>query len=397
MAGEMARAGGRWFRRLIAIALVLAIGAFLAWRFVRPLNIFVISPAFERPIAVGELPVGLASLRAEACGECHQAEYDEWRSSMHSRAWTDPYFQVDWRFEGSEQICRNCHTPLEDQQEHRVLGFRDTEKWDPILEPNPRFDQALQQEGVTCSACHLREGAILGPYGDSAAPHAVRRIEPNQVCVRCHVVSGKRWDTFYRVPPCGTVAEIESAGIAVPDCVGCHMPEIARPLVANGPVRNARRHLWRGGHDRDTVRSALAATLREERTTYGTRRYALTLVNAGTTHYLPTGTPDRHLTVSLRVLDAAGAVLDEQEHTLRRTVMWRPFIVDLWDTRLPFATPRSYSIEFPAADRRPASVEVVVRYHLLDEARRRRIGYRNVEPIAYEIFRERRLIILDRQ
>lgn len=396
MAAEVPRATGRRFRRLITIALVLAIGAILAWRFLRPLNIFVISPAFERPISVGTLPAGVSSQRAQACGECHRTEYAEWRTSMHSRAWTDPYFQVDWRFEGSEQICRNCHTPLEDQQERRVLGFRDAEKWDPILAPNPRFDQALQHEGVTCSACHLREGTVLGPYGDTAAPHPVRRIEPNEVCVRCHVVSGKRWDTFYRVPPCGTVAEIEAAGVAVPDCVGCHMPAIERPLVAGGPVRSARRHLWRGGHDRETVRRALSASLREERTQYGARRYALTLVNTGTLHHLPTGTPDRHLTVDFRVTDAAGAVLEAYEHRLRRVVLWRPFIVDLWDTRLPYATPRSYAIEFPAADRRAASVEVVVRYHLLDEARRRRIGYRNTEPIAYEIFRERRVVGHDR-
>jgi len=34
-------------------------------------------------------------------------------------------------------------------------------------------------------------------------------------------------------------------------------------------------------------------------------------------------------------------------------------------------------------------VEAVVRYHLLDETRRRRIGYENQEPIAYEVFRQR--------
>jgi hypothetical protein len=33
-------------------------------------------------------------------------------------------------------------------------------------------------------------------------------------------------------------------------------------------------------------------------------------------------------------------------------------------------------------------VEAEVRYHLLDEKRRRRIGYRNREPISYEVFRQ---------
>ena len=70
--------------------------------------------------------------------------------------------------------------------------------------------------------------------------------------------------------------------------------------------------------------------------------------------------------------------------------MWRPFIVDLWDTRLPRGQPRSYRIEFPSASKpAPVAVEAVVRYHLLDEKRRARIGYQNTEPIAYEVFRSR--------
>lgn len=62
---------------------------------------------------------------------------------MHAQAWTDPYYQVDYRFDGSQQICLNCHIPLENQQENRVIGFRDSEKFDPILEPNPDFDVEL--------------------------------------------------------------------------------------------------------------------------------------------------------------------------------------------------------------------------------------------------------------
>jgi hypothetical protein len=79
--------------------------------------------------------------------------------------------------------------------------------------------------------------------------------------------------------------------------------------------------------------------------------------------------------------------LKEQFHVLKRTILWRPFIIDLWDTRLPYGEPRSYRLEF-ASDITSASVEAEVRYHLLDEKRRRRIGYRNREPISYEVFRQ---------
>ena len=81
-------------------------------------------------------------------------------------------------------------------------------------------------------------------------------------------------------------------------------------------------------------------------------------------------------------------MLKEESHLLKRTVMWRPFIIDLWDTRLPRGEKRNYNLAFSDPEQAFA-VEAVVRYHLLDERRRRRIGYQNKEPIAYEIFRQR--------
>ncbi len=169
------------------------------------------------------------------------------------------------------------------------------------------------------------------------------------------------------------------------------MPAIRRPLVALGPVRPARRHLWRGGHDPSMVGGALRAALTAEPPADGQRRFTFTLVNAGAAHYLPTGTPDRHLTVRLRARDREGRVLAESSHTLKRTVIWRPFIIDLWDTRLPRWRPRRFTLAVP--EKAPVvRVEAVVRYHLLDERRRRRIGYRNTAPVVWEVLR-RELVV----
>ena len=406
-------------RRMILL-LVLLLVIFLAWRLLRPLNIFVVTEAFERPEDTTVIPQPLATLRAEECATCHREFHDEWRTTIHSQAWTDPYFQADWKFDGSQQICRNCHTPLDRQQPNLILGFHDKDKWDPIMEPNPDFDPGLQHEGVTCAACHVRNGRIVGVLGIRDVPHPVQQLDdPNEVCVRCHVVEGERWDTFFRFPPCGTVAEIRSSAggtpetavpgptepdhpqggtgeISLPDtaslgCVQCHMPLVERPLVEGGPVRPVRQHLWRGGHDRDMVKSALAVQFEEVMDeSRDARRFVLTLTNTGAAHYLPTGTPDRHLTVDLRLLDSEGNILKEQRHPLRRTVIWRPFIIDLWDTRLPRWQSRSYELSVAAhAVEEAAAVEGVVRYHLLDERRRKRIGYENTTPIAYEVFRQR--------
>lgn len=390
-------------RRLVLIALGVVAVAFLGWRFVRPMNIFVVSSAFERPIDTAAAPAALGKLRADECGVCHPAELAEWKTSIHSRAWTEAYFQVDFRFDGNQQICKNCHIPLDRQQEHRVLGFRDADKWEPILAPNPAFDPVLQHEGVTCAACHLREGKILGSSrARGESPHAVEALaDPNEICVGCHVVQGERWDTFYRIPPCGTTAEIaagkgewkgRSGEYAVPKvgelgCVQCHMPLVERPIAEGGTPRPARQHLWRGGHDPATVRSALAASFSEPAASGNERSVEFTLTNVGADHFLPTGTPDRHLTVRLRALDAQDRVLREQSHVLERTIMWRPFIADLWDTRLPRGEARRYRLELPPGTE---TVTAQVRYHLLGEPRRRRIGYEPVEPISYIVHEEMR-------
>lgn len=157
---------------------ILSAALFLGWRFVRPMNIFSVTKNFERPISTAKIPEPLETLSAKECAGCHREIYDEWSTTIHSKAWTDPYFRADFKFDGSPQICLNCHTPLDRQQENLVLGFRDDEKWDPILAPNPDFDHDLQQEGVTCAACHVKEGAILGPSGgDGAPPTRSRRWE----------------------------------------------------------------------------------------------------------------------------------------------------------------------------------------------------------------------------
>ncbi len=369
---------------LIILALI---AAFFLWRLLRPLNIFVVDERFERPMQV-ETPRGIASLSAKDCGTCHREIYREWANSMHARAWTEPYFQVDFKYDGSLQICLNCHTPLVNQQKDLVLGFRDRDKFDPILKPNPEYDASLRDEGVTCVVCHIRNGRIVGPFPTDKAPHPVEHdpemsqgIKP---CLKCHVVSGKRWDTFYTIPPCGTVAEIE-AGKQTIDCIFCHMPAAVRPAAEGMPSRKGRQHLFHGGHEPERVKESLRVDHKLE-----ADELVVTLTNVGAAHYLPTGTPDRHLTLELKFLGQREEVLKEKVHTMKRYILWRPFIVDLRDTRLPYSQPREFRLPLiKRGTSTPAAIDVTVRYHLLDEARRKKIDYNNIEPIAYPIYHER--------
>jgi hypothetical protein len=394
-------------KKTIIIIMIIALVVFIVWRLIRPMNIFIVDNRFAWPIDTSQAAVVLGNLSAKECASCHQEFYDEWQTTIHSKAWTEPYFQTDWKFDGSQHSCRLCHTPLDRQQPEKVLAYRDTDKWDPIVEVNPDFDSKLQHEGVTCAACHYRDGKIVGVLGNTNAPHPIKKIDdPNQICVRCHIVEGDRWDTFWRFPPCGTVAEIKQTRKKLLDgkiktkgktgehlvsdssslgCVECHMPLLKRPLVEGGEVRETRQHLWRGGHDPAMVKKALAIKFTESN---NKQMFTLTIENTGAAHYVPTGTPDRHLTVELRVLDRQNNVLNEDINFIKRTVMWRPFIVDLKDTRLARGQPRSYNIELAKLDT-AVSVEAVVRYHLLDEKRRKRIGYENKTPIAYKVFRQK--------
>ena len=382
---------GRATRKKIIWSIICLTGiAFLTWRMIRPLNIFVISDDFARPMNITGPPEGIASLRAASCGGCHPRIYREWATSMHAKAWTDPYYQVDLIFDGNQQICLNCHIPLRNQQEHLVLGFTDRERFKPILQINPDFDPELQQEGVTCVVCHLRDGVIIGPYPDADAPHpsrfAPRMLDGLSPCQKCHVVSGSRWDTFFRIPPCGTVSEIRKGESTTIDCTGCHMKKINRPAADGGKKRQGSRHLWRGGHDRQTVQKALqvelAIIIKDEN-----RQASLTLTNTGADHFLPTGIPDRHLTILFSLTEPSGMVIKEKKYTLKRTIMWRPFIIDLWDTRLKKNRPEKFTCSWKQKDAPAGStLTVTIRYHLLDEKRRKRIGYRNTTPISYPVF-----------
>jgi hypothetical protein len=377
---------------LFSIAVIFFV-VFLVWLFIRPMNIFVVDEKFERPVPVN-IPEGLNSISAKDCKECHEEIYREWSESMHAKAWLDPYYQVDYIYDGSQQICLNCHIPLENQQENLVLGFKDKERFKPILKPNPNFDPVLRDEGVTCAVCHVKEGKIVGPFKIDDAPHPViadpEMASGIKFCEKCHVVSGKRWNTFYRIPPCGTVAEINEKNEEL-DCVGCHMPEVIRPLVKGLKARRSGKHLFRGGHHPETVRKSLKVEYKKELSSDKKKtKYIFTLTNIGAAHYLPTGTPDRHLTLELKLLNKEGKVIKEKNHTMKRYIIWRPVVIDIKDTRLPFNEPRSFAFEVkPESENPPSILDVTVRYHLLDEKQREKIGYENNEPIAYPIYNKR--------
>src|SRR5215216_1114893 len=196
----------------ILIGLFLLAGlVYLYYTEVKPTVIFGLRSDYAHAIPFQKVPAGIDSLHAESCGTCHKEIYEEWKTSIHSEAYDDPFFQAYWTKDKHIWVCLSCHAPLENQQATLIRDIpRNRVEKAPLL-PNAGFDPAYQHEGVTCAGCHVRDGVIMGPFDDSAAPHPTQ-FDPSfrtaQVCYRCHsVVPGPA--QFYRGGPCGTYTEYE--------------------------------------------------------------------------------------------------------------------------------------------------------------------------------------------
>jgi hypothetical protein len=389
-------------RRSLKILFGLAVTAGLVYLYyteVKPVVIFGLRSDYAKAIPYQKVPDGIDSLKAESCGTCHKEIYEEWKTSIHAHAYEDPFFQAYWNKDQHIWVCLNCHTPLENQQPTLIKEIPRGRVEKAEQTPNPHYDPAYQKEAITCAACHVRDGVILGPFDDSVAPHPTK-FDPNfrtaQICYRCHnVVSGPA--QFYNVGPCGTYAEYEGRYFMKEKgfiCQSCHMPEIERPVAVGGPIRQGRQHLWRGGHDPDMIKRAVAVQVRADPVVPkpGEQvRFTLTLINAGAGHKIPTGDPDRHVTVEFLVQDRDGHVLDRRSETMGRWILWQPVVLEVYDNRLLPLASREYRFTY----RLPAQTEgltlkATVRYHILTDGQHemleKKYGLTAKDPYAFTIY-----------
>ncbi len=380
-------------------AVIAAVCVYVYYTEIKPVVIFGLRSDYAHAIPFQRVPEGLASLKAESCGECHREIYEEWKRSIHAHAYDDPFFQAYWKKDHNIWVCLNCHTPLENQQPTLIKEIPRGRVERAVQEPNPHFDPEFQIEAVTCAACHVRDGVVLGPYDDSVAPHPTQydpAFRTTQVCYRCHnVISGPA--QFYNVGPCGTYAEYEGRYFMQERgyiCQTCHMPEVDRPVAEGGPIRRGRRHLWRGGHDPEMVKRAVAVQVQADPPDPkpGDRvRIALTLINAGAGHKIPTGDPDRHFTVEFLVQDPQGQVVDRQVDTMGRWILWQPVILEVYDNRLLPLASQDYTFTFRLPETpQGMTITTRVRYHILTDGQhemlRTKFGLTAHDPYSFTVY-----------
>ena len=282
-------------------------------------------------VTLGALPEGLANASAQGCAACHPATVHRWRSGPHGQAPSDAFLAA-LEAEGNP-TCGTCHWPLASQQ---PLSFTPALAAPPPTTPAAGFDGTLRAEGVTCAACHIREGAIVAASpGPHAAPHPVRHgpeLASGEVCRSCH--------------------QLERDGVALYDTYG----EWSRSAYAAAEVGCLDCHGGagpdgRGATDHQLVIDgmqpvSLLVELDGDRVVRGgdPLEVRLTLQNTGAGHHWPSGGP-----WSGARLDAA-LVLDTDDGPTRAA----PFAVDLhrrfddrWqiveDTRLAAGTSQEHT------------------------------------------------------
>jgi hypothetical protein len=236
------------------------------------------------PFQPGADPDGLANTSAQVCAACHPTVHGAWSTSAHARGPSPALLESSVGMPG----CLGCHLPLVDQQD--TIWTYDPGRIDGSTgAPNPTFEATLAVEGVTCAACHVRDGAIVVATEAAAArpsPHRTvfsDKLATSEACAPCHQLSlpgaqAPLYDTFGEWKRSG-FAEI---GIS---CQGCHLQAGADGGLA-------------ADHRMASDPARAVTVLLDTPTLHAVRGgaplpVAITLQNTGAGHAFPTGTPFR--------------------------------------------------------------------------------------------------------
>jgi len=246
-----------------------------------------------------------ASLQPEACGTCHPAQHADWTTSLHAASMGPGVAgQVVEMLESEPALalgCLTCHAPLAEQAPLVAAGA--------APRTNPAYDRTLGARGLACAACHVRgherfgpprrDGSLEGATPRDARPHGGVTRTPaflrSEFCAGCHqfapdgfALNGKLLENTYNE---WRASRFARDGV---QCQDCHMPD--------------RRHLWRGIHDADMVRSGLtiAATTGAGRSRPGeTVTATLSVTSTRVGHAFPTYVTPR-VVLRAELVDAAG-------------------------------------------------------------------------------------------
>ncbi len=335
-----------------------------------------LSKPWEKAIPYQEIPQGLVSMQAKSCGVCHVRHYEEWQKSTHAQAWKDLQFQAELRKESSPFMCINCHIPLQNQQEFIVTGLENGDIYKPVKKINPHFDAQLQQEGITCVSCHVRNNVIIGPSGSLLAPHAVKKDTihlSENLCISCHNANAVVTPTL----ACSFETGDEwKAGpyFGKKNCISCHMPETHRSIMAGMPPRKSRFHSFpaSGIPKLDTLKperleslSFKTSQLKKIYHSSDSLDFSFSLSNDFAGHRVPSGNPERFIMVEMFLFDKNNSLIHQMSGRIGEHWEWHPEAKKLSDNNLDPGETRKYTIKYQFCNQGKYRLNVKVSKHRL--------------------------------
>jgi len=266
-----------------------------------------------------------ASLDPQSCGECHTAQYQQWRGSLHSHT-MGPGIRWQLRLADMEtaKSCLRCHAPMSEQ----LALLSQQRGWSKTgTAPPDHIPPNLHEKGLVCAACHLRSHRRHGPDASKAdidtrvhgGFDTHKAFEDSLFCATCHQFpeTGARLNGKLREDTYNQWRETRFAQEGK-HCQSCHMPQ--------------RQHLWRGIHDEDMTRSALSVQFDVQQSAPGKLEVRAEVTNSGAGHHFPTYLVPEVL-LHLEYVDASGQVTGLSRHLLA----WRANLAlteELFDKRL---------------------------------------------------------------
>jgi hypothetical protein len=226
----------------------------------------------------------------EACGKCHQAVYEEWRTTLHAGAWLDPIYRMS-AGNPPKMECRGCHSmePILAREISVEYSYR------------PIFRDYNHDDGVGCAACHLRaDGTVAARRTVPDAPcRPVRddRITTPEYCGACHNPSH---DAYFE----WKTSAYARAGVT---CNDCH----SHPVLRDGK-RVGFSHDFPGGNSPSQVRKAIRTETKIEG-----REVVMTVENL-TGHKFPGEVPSRIFLIEILPIDADGNEMSSIDLGIKR-------------------------------------------------------------------------------
>ncbi len=368
--------------------------------------LFLLLPAVLAAGVPGAVTAGMEPpASAEACGRCHRAIHEAWKTSAHARAMESRLFQDALEQAESEtdgavrKLCLGCHAPVAVRTGD--LALRSKVAW----------------EGVTCDFCHSIQDVSMapgnarfkvefslvksGPSKLASSPGHGTVYSPvhssSATCAPCH-----DYKNSLGFPVLTTYSEWKESRAAREGktCQSCHMYRVAGqvvdPRIQRSGEAKVNLHQMPGSHSLEQLNRTISANLLTAREA-DQLKVAVEVTNRIAGHYVPTGSALRQVVLEVNVESYDGGRFRGERVYRRRVADQQGNPIDreylailkgakvLSDTRLASEEKRTETFSFPVPKGVQARVRADFWYYYSPMARseaQKRLKFLTVQRLA---------------